>query len=355
MRALFLFLAALCLTSCFSPFGGVSVDYVDFVRWNGIDYQNSFASVGRAIAETDLGPEYFRVKQMLSGSGTSAYHQVEDGDAAYVPAGSPVYRVQGYAATFRVAARRNDGRLVLYEARNNPTARVGRDLLDIDGKVSAIALLDEKRATTVVARISDPNRIDALVRLVLDGRIGGSRSAAPATARPSRGPGEPTPEIRPSPSSAMLAFELKDGTASVRGYDLTTSVIAPDLVVGGTFRDAIAQLVANAPTPSPAPSTVNLATRYGLVRATNVTVKRPVHPYAGDAAAVADFAAALDQGMPARHTEDRPLSDVIVIFSFADHSVSLVYEAATQTLSVVVPDDELTVNATPAIRALLER
>src|SRR5207248_238944 len=138
---------------------------------------------------TDLGTEYFRVKQMLSG-GTSAYHQVEDGDAAYVPAGSPVYSIHGYAPTFRVGARRDDGRLVLYEARSNPTARVGRDLLDIEGKVSAIALLDEKRATPVVARISDPNRIDALVRLVLEGRIDTSMSTAPGTwtALPSRGP-----------------------------------------------------------------------------------------------------------------------------------------------------------------------
>jgi hypothetical protein len=352
-----LLLAFLCLTSCIPLLSGGSVDYIDFVRWNGIDYQNSFASVGRAIAETDLGPEFFRVKHMLSESGTSAYHQVEDGDAAYVPTGSPVYKVNGYAGTFRVAARRNDGRLVLYEARTNPTARVGRDLLDIEGKVWAIALLDEKRGATVVARISDPNRVDALVRLVLEGPIDASMSTTPGrwTTFPSRGPGEPTPEIRPSPSSAMLAFELKDGTASVRGYDLTTSVIQPNLFVAGTFRDAIAQLVASAPTPTPAPTTVNLAMRYGLARATSVTVKRPVRPFAGDTAAVAAFAAALDQDMPARRSEARPPTDVIVIFSFADHSVSLVYEAATQTLSVVLPDDELTVNANPTIRALLER
>jgi hypothetical protein len=53
-------------------FSSMHVDYIDFVKANGIsyigvDYFNSGLGVGRALVEADLGPEHFRVKQMLSG------------------------------------------------------------------------------------------------------------------------------------------------------------------------------------------------------------------------------------------------------------------------------------------------
>ena len=63
-----------------------------------------------------------------------------------------------------------------------------------------------------------------------------------------------------------------------RGYDLTTSTLTPNLTVAGPFRDAIGTLLANAPTPTPAPAVINLATRYDLARAQSVTVKRPDRP-----------------------------------------------------------------------------
>jgi hypothetical protein len=42
--------------------------------------------------------------------------------AAYLDPGTPLYAVDGYRPSFRLAARR-EGRLVLYEAAENPSAR----------------------------------------------------------------------------------------------------------------------------------------------------------------------------------------------------------------------------------------
>ena len=162
MRILASVLLAVALGACaVPPFGSTTIDYVDFVKWSGIDYLGSFTTAGRAIADADLGPEYFRVKQTLATSGRGINYQIQDGDAAFVPTGDPVYTVRGYAPTFRLAAR-HDGRLVLYEVHMNPAAKQGRDLFDIEGKVSAIAILDQKRNTTVIGRISEPARVEAL-------------------------------------------------------------------------------------------------------------------------------------------------------------------------------------------------
>ena len=344
---LFVFLLA---CTPFSPFA-THGDYIDFVKWNGIDYANSFARVGRQITEADLGPEHFRVTQTLATAGLGISYQIRDGDAAYVATGEPVYTVRGYAPSFRLAARR-DGQLTLYEARINPAAKLGRDLLDIEGKVVAIAILDEKRNTTVVGRIAEPSRVETLVRLVLDARVGGP---IPLGATPSRQPaekGEPT--VLPAPQGTTVVFELKDGTATVRGYDLTASILAVNLTMPAEFRDAIATLVANAPTPTPAPAIVNLAKRYDLAKAQSVTVKRRAGP--GSATVnVAEWAAAFDSDMPATRSHIGQVDGDVVIFGFPDRTVSLVYDKANDALRVAVPDDELTVRATDAFKALLAR
>jgi len=44
---------------------------------------------------------------------------------------------------------------------------------------------------------------------------------------------------------------------------------------------------------------------------------------------------------------------VVVIFEFADHSVSLAYEESANTLTVVAPDDELAVRVPLAFSGLV--
>jgi hypothetical protein len=123
----------------------------------------------------------------------------QDGDAADLEAGSPLYRVRGYRPTFRLAARQ-DGRLVIFEADTNPGARVGRDLLDLEGKVHRIIFNSLADGTTEHGAITDPQRVTGMLRMLLGG---------PADQR-----SQPTGEQ----PGWMLAFHLRDGTATVRAY-----------------------------------------------------------------------------------------------------------------------------------------
>jgi hypothetical protein len=345
--------AALLLVSCLST---THVDYVDFVRASGVsyigtDYFNSGLGVGRALVEADLGPEHFRVKQMLSGESKGPDYRPADGDSAFVPVGEPVYSVKGYATTFRLAARHN-GRLVLYEADTNPAAKTGRDLLDIEGKVVGIALVSGKDGRTILGRITERSRIEELVRLVLSALV--DQNPPPSTPSPPRTPlPVPTPTFAPPDYGFSVAFQLADGTATQRRYDIEGGVLHRGVFVAGAFRSAVQELVAAAPTPTPPPAFVNLTKRYDLARATKVTIKGP--QFVQDAALIPRFAAALDADLPATRSSVIGVDGPIVIFEFGtERVVSLAFDRSADLLRVVVPDDELAVRPNAEFRALLD-
>jgi hypothetical protein len=319
-------------------FGGVTVDYIDFVRAGDVTYVASYTSGGRDLGEVDLGPERLRVKQTLARGGFGPGYQPVDGDAAFVPAGDPVYLVRGYSPNFRLAAR-HDSRLLLYEADTSTQAKRGADLLDIGGKVTSIALLSQKDGKTVLSRLTERSRIDNLVRLVLDGPVDQS----------------PTKAAYGSNDVVRVSFELDDGTATVRSYDRVNGLLWRGIQVAGAFQTAVSDLVLNAPTPSPVPGLLNVARTYDLVHAARVTVKSdsPSPRIAGDASLVTTFAAALDESMPARRATRQVTTQTVVIFEFTDHYVSLAYDAVSEMLTVFQPDDELAVRAPPRFVELL--
>lgn len=316
------------------------IDYVDFVQHDGIFYSAAsyFPSLGRAVTSAELGAERFRVKNTFSQTNCDPFRRPADGDAAYLATGEPVFAVTGYAPTFRLAARRS-GELVLYEAESNQAAVRGGDLLDIEGKVKSIALLDEKTGRSAASRLTDGVRVRELVGLI-------SRASIDQTYQPSSSGTEA--------DFVQLAFELNDGTITVRGYDRIAGVLGRGIRTGPALTQAVDELLRTAPTPSPVPAAVNLARRYELSRATRVTLKDLAAPGTfRPAPALPSFLAVLDADLPA-HRAARPSGGyVVLIFEFPDHFVSFAYDESSSTLTVVAPDDELAVQVPATFRALV--
>jgi len=210
-----LFVAAfmiLALTAC-----GIRVshvDWIDFVRFNGIEYiaVDYFGGAsGRGLVDADLGPEFARVKNKCAGTTLFDPKCSRDGDAAYLDSGTPVYIVKDYNPEFRLAAYR-DNRLVLYEADTNPKAQTGADLLDIGGKVRYIGVNSAEDGVTEWAAITDPEQVAVLVELVL---------------------GAPVDQSRPTQVGAQyfIAFHLRDDTIVSRGYSpgrLNVGIMLPE-------------------------------------------------------------------------------------------------------------------------------
>ena len=178
--------------------------------------------VGRQLTDQELGTSYGRVRCMLSDlQFDSSYNELQDGNAAFLPPGSVVYRVKGYAPYFRLAARRN-AQLLIYEADSNPTARRGGDLLDLSGKVFTISVdSDTGDGTNEIAAITDMSEVDKLVGMVL---------AAPVNQRTDAGH---------AGTRYFLVFHLIDGTAVIRAYFRDTGELSRGILTPPEFRAAI--------------------------------------------------------------------------------------------------------------------
>jgi len=194
---------------------------LDFVTFDGIDYVRFIDEPGRALTRADLGVEFGTVGCSIGEDSRACSYGVDAG-AAFMPAGTRMYAVRGYATEFRLAAAWRD-RLFLYQAWRNPRARVGRDLWDIAGRVRAIDVQrrDGPRApreATRPARVASAQDVEALVEMMLSGSM--RRPTAHAA-------GEP---------EYWLTIWLADGTTLGRPYYADTGELLGGLVVAPEFR-----------------------------------------------------------------------------------------------------------------------
>lgn len=209
----------LLLAACGGGSGGPvwsSTDYRDFLRFGGVTYYVADHGVGRPLERGDLGPRFAVVRANAPESDPAHTYRMRDGDAAFVPAGSPVFTVKGYRPSFRLAASHR-GHLRLYEADAADGARTGADLLDLAGKVRYLSV---NSGRSELARIKDRPRIAELVGQVL---------AAP---------------VRPTSSQAeqrhcFVVFNLTDGTAVRRAFFPATGELLPGVFAPPAFTEAV--------------------------------------------------------------------------------------------------------------------
>ncbi len=143
----------------------VQFSEIHFVRrqWNAASHG------GRDLGSEDLGPELYRVA--FRGDGyAGAFHHWQDGDATYLNPGTPVYAVRGYSPEFRLGTL-EQGKVFLYEADTNPSAKTGEDLLDIRGKVRVIDILSKKDSETVLGAIDEGHAVERLVGMILESPV----------------------------------------------------------------------------------------------------------------------------------------------------------------------------------------
>ncbi len=195
------------------------IDWVNFIKLDGITYLAERYRGGRETVDEDLGPEFAKVTFKLAANVCDSGYKSKHGDAAFLEPGTPVYTVKGYKPEFLLAARL-DGRLIRYAADTNPSAKIGADLLDIGGKVRYIGVNSETDGTTELASITDPEKIESLVGMVLDAPVDQDR-------RDHDGP------------LFFIAFHLDDGTTVTRGYWTDSGELHRGILLPQGFRMAV--------------------------------------------------------------------------------------------------------------------
>jgi hypothetical protein len=222
----------LALTACGIPIS--HIDRIDLVQFNGINYLavNYFGSgVGRELVDADLGPEFAQVKFKHDELHVFGHECCQDGDAAFLDAGTAVYIVKGYNPESRLATYR-EGRLILYEADTNPKAQTGADLLDIGGKVRYIGVNSNQDGVIELAAITDLVKMAVLVESVLGALVDQTRLAQWDT------------------QYCIITFHLRDGTIVSRGYLPDSGELSRGIMLPEAFGTAVEYaLLAATPTP----------------------------------------------------------------------------------------------------------
>ena len=180
------------------------IEWIPSVRFVGISNTARWRVVGPntisiegELTKEHLGPELYRIA--FRGDGyVGINYRYQDGDSTYLNPGTLIYAVKGYSPEFRLATLQ-DGETTLFEADTNPAAKIGEDLLDIRGKVTAIDILSPKDARTVLGTIDDECVVKRFVEIVLGSPVD----------QESRDRGRPPYSV---------GFRLADGTSVVRSF-----------------------------------------------------------------------------------------------------------------------------------------
>ena len=204
--------------------GAAVIDWIDFVKLDGITYVADLTARGETVAAAAVGPLYGRVVCKVADNVTEPGYELQDGDAAFLPPGTKVYAIDGYEVGFRLAARR-DGQWLVYEADTVPDAKQGSDLLDIRGRVVYIGINSVRDGTSELAAIRNPKRVNELVEMVLASPVDQNRE-------PTNGDYE---------RQRFVAFHLDDGTSTIRAFFPESRLLSRGIVVPPEFVEAIEQ------------------------------------------------------------------------------------------------------------------
>jgi hypothetical protein len=205
---------------------GAIIDWVDFVQWNGITYLAATGPASAGATQPELGAPLATTKRKLEGNESDPSHKIQDGEAAFLEAGTAIYSVNGYRSAFRIGVKKA-GAVAIYEADTNPKAKTGADLLDLEGKVDYIGFGDANQRE--VAAIRDPAVVAHLVGLILQAPVDQSAQPPPAGAQ------------------SVIAIHFHDGTQTVRAFWPSTGLLSRGIMTGLEFARAILAAL-----PSPA-------------------------------------------------------------------------------------------------------
>ena len=208
------------------------ITWVHFIKLSDITYLAKGSLAGpatvkgeRTLTMKDLGAEIYRVAFKLDGNVGAGYRS-QNGDAAYLDPGTPIYVVKDYAPRFRLATV-SDGQVTLFEADTNPAARTGADLLDIQDRVRSIGIHSTGSGRPELASIGDPRLVEELIKLAL---------AAPVDQGRRDREGE----------WYHVAFHLEDATAVVRSFWPDSGELSRGIMTPKSFRASILEALAEA-------------------------------------------------------------------------------------------------------------
>lgn len=171
----------------------IDIDWVNFVKLGGIQYMRT----DYLIDAEKLGSQISEVKFKVSDNVNNPNYIVKDGDAAYLEKGTPIFNINGYKSSFRIAIK-SANEIIMYQVFENPKAKIGSDIADIVNKVDSIEINNETNGEEIVT-ITDVEKINKMVDMVLKAPVDLSASSQMG-------------------KRYLISFHLKDGSEFKGAY-----------------------------------------------------------------------------------------------------------------------------------------
>jgi len=217
MIRLLLLILPLILASC--SISGINstrsiIDWVDFVVIGDIHYLRNY-NVGNKLLEESIDAVIGKVKFNVSNNIKDINYKVKNGDAAFLPKGTKIYKIKGYKPEFRIIVN-TAGEWRIYEADSNSGAKKGEDLLDISGKVLYISINSETDGMTELVAIKGKADIDKLVNMALIAKVNQSSQEQDG-------------------QRYFIAFHLLDGSNTTRCYWIDSGELSRGILLPNEF------------------------------------------------------------------------------------------------------------------------
>jgi len=116
---LFSFIFILPLSAC----SRTAIDWVDFVKWDGVSYENTGDI---AVPAELIGDQLGKVRETAPSVVYSADYQPKDGQAGHLAAGTELYTIDGYDSGVYIAVLL-DGEYLLYKTHDSETVTFEED------------------------------------------------------------------------------------------------------------------------------------------------------------------------------------------------------------------------------------
>ncbi len=200
--------------------GDALIDWVDFVKLDGRVY--SLTGSPEATADPELVRRPVgKVRCRLSDMVSDPDYRIQNGDAAFLPLGTRVYRFGKSDPRLRVLVKRENGYRV-YEA-EHVRGTTGSEVLDLRVGITAVHLVDEHTGKKILRSITD------------DGNVARIRSAL-ASAPVLRDPPEPGgDDVR----RYFIRLDLRDGTSIQRSWWPEQRLLWPALKSPAVLEDLL--------------------------------------------------------------------------------------------------------------------
>lgn len=150
-----------------------SVEWIDALHLEGRNYErvDIVAPHQARVARSQLGDRLATITCTVGERVQDPGYRLRDGEATFLPSGTPVHALVGAPTSFRVAAV-EAGRPVVYEHRAFEGS-TGADLLPFpaDGVVG-VTFLSEIDGRTVLGKLSDPGEVRSFVEALQAAPVG---------------------------------------------------------------------------------------------------------------------------------------------------------------------------------------